>query len=201
VDSFTPRTLYPRRNTPLPRYPSDRRLGEPYSRYGRGGEEKISHHCREFNPGRPARSLVSILTEQPRLLELTSHGRIIFLHFSTTSGFRRGDGLHIRTVVDNTLKPLWRAGKGWYFSLGVDHWVTTPIFTRAHGENYTIKIFTVVIFGVRLMLLGWLYRKGWDGKTFSMREGNLYQILVGRPRRRWEDTTKMDLREVVYKRR
>jgi len=34
-----------------------------------------------------------------------------------------------------------------------------------------------------------------------MREGNLYQILVGRPRRRWEDTTKMDLREVVYKRR
>jgi len=42
----------------------------PHSRSGRGGEENDSHHCpyREMNPGRPASSLVTILTELPRLL-------------------------------------------------------------------------------------------------------------------------------------
>jgi hypothetical protein len=40
VVSFTPRSLYPQRKSPW--YPLDRRLGEPQSRSGRGGEEKNS---------------------------------------------------------------------------------------------------------------------------------------------------------------
>jgi len=41
------------------------RLSEPQSRFGRGGEEEKSHDFsyREMNPGRPVRSLVTILTE------------------------------------------------------------------------------------------------------------------------------------------
>jgi hypothetical protein len=39
------------------------------SRSGRCGEEKNSHHCphRELNPGRPARSVITIVTEVSRL--------------------------------------------------------------------------------------------------------------------------------------
>jgi hypothetical protein len=40
VVSFTPRPLYPQGKSPW--YPSDRRLGGPQSRSGRGGEEKNS---------------------------------------------------------------------------------------------------------------------------------------------------------------
>jgi hypothetical protein len=49
--------------------PIGRRLGEPQSRSGRGGEENISLLCpsRESNPGRPARSLDTILIQLPRL--------------------------------------------------------------------------------------------------------------------------------------
>jgi hypothetical protein len=48
-----------------PRYPLDRRLGGPQNRSGHGGEEKNSHNCTrpELILGRPARSLVSVLTE------------------------------------------------------------------------------------------------------------------------------------------
>jgi hypothetical protein len=52
-----------------PPIPLDRRLGGPQSRAGRSDEEEKSHHwaCRELNPGRPARSLITILTELPLL--------------------------------------------------------------------------------------------------------------------------------------
>jgi hypothetical protein len=40
VVSFKPRQLYPQRKSTW--YPLDRRLGEPQSRSGRGGEEKNS---------------------------------------------------------------------------------------------------------------------------------------------------------------
>jgi hypothetical protein len=40
VVTFTPRPLYPQRNSPW--YPLDRSLGGPQSRSGCGGEEKIS---------------------------------------------------------------------------------------------------------------------------------------------------------------
>jgi hypothetical protein len=53
-----------KRNPPLP-YPLQRRLSNPQSRSGRGGEGTKSHHCscRESNLDRRARSLVCILTE------------------------------------------------------------------------------------------------------------------------------------------
>jgi hypothetical protein len=67
VVSFTPRSLYPRGKRPW--YPLDKRLGGPRSQSGRGGEEKSSHHypCHEWNPRRLSCSLVTTLTELPRL--------------------------------------------------------------------------------------------------------------------------------------
>jgi hypothetical protein len=53
----------------LPQYPFDRKLRGPQSSSERSGEEKksLQSPCRESNPGRPARSLVTILTELFRL--------------------------------------------------------------------------------------------------------------------------------------
>jgi hypothetical protein len=61
--TFTPRRLNSQGKRL--RYPLARKLGGPQSRSERCGEDKKSHHCpcRELNPGCPARSLVSILTE------------------------------------------------------------------------------------------------------------------------------------------
>jgi hypothetical protein len=62
-----PATLLPGKK---PRHPLDRRLGGSQSRSGRGGEEKNSPFpCKESNPGRPARSVVIVLTELSRLRE------------------------------------------------------------------------------------------------------------------------------------
>jgi hypothetical protein len=65
VFGFTPRLLYPRRKRR--RYPLDRKLDGPHSWPGRGGEEKSPCPYRESNPSLPARFLVTILTELPRL--------------------------------------------------------------------------------------------------------------------------------------
>jgi hypothetical protein len=53
-----------------PWYPSDKRLSEPQSRSGRGGEEKKSLDClcQEISSCHPTCSVVTILTELPRLL-------------------------------------------------------------------------------------------------------------------------------------
>jgi hypothetical protein len=79
VLSFTPRPLFSRSQNP--RYPLDRRLGGPQSRSGRGDEERKSHNYprRESNPDRPARSIVSVLTELFRLLS-----KIHFIIFPST---------------------------------------------------------------------------------------------------------------------
>jgi hypothetical protein len=69
--SFTPRPLYPHPvSAPVTHWVGG--LGGPQSRPGRGGEEKKSHHapCNELNPGRPARSLVTIPTRLPWLLHI-----------------------------------------------------------------------------------------------------------------------------------
>jgi hypothetical protein len=68
VPRFTPRPLYLR-------YPLDRRLGGPQSRPGRGSKEKRIQFrsFRESSPGRPARSLITILTELLRFLCLGCH--------------------------------------------------------------------------------------------------------------------------------
>jgi hypothetical protein len=62
VVSFTSVPLYRRGKSPG--YSLDRSLG-PQSRFGRGGEEKQSHHCPcwEVNPDRPARGVVTVLSE------------------------------------------------------------------------------------------------------------------------------------------
>jgi hypothetical protein len=63
-------------------------LRGPQSRSGHsGGEEKNSHHCpcQESNPGRPARSLVSVLT----VLHWTQAPHERGQYFS-----RRGGGFH-----------------------------------------------------------------------------------------------------------
>jgi hypothetical protein len=48
VVSFMPRPLHPQRKNPW--YPLDRRLGEPQSRSGRGGEEKNSQPLLGLEP-------------------------------------------------------------------------------------------------------------------------------------------------------
>jgi hypothetical protein len=57
-----------------PDYPLDSRQGGPQRRSGRGSEEKKSHHCPgwELKPGRPACSIVPILTEMKviRILDI-----------------------------------------------------------------------------------------------------------------------------------
>jgi len=55
-----------------PRHPLDRRLDGPQSRSGLGGKGKSLHcPCWESNPGRPDRSLVTMLTVIPRLYGVT----------------------------------------------------------------------------------------------------------------------------------
>jgi hypothetical protein len=50
--------------------PMDRKLGEPQSQFGCGGEEKNPCPCQELNLSCPACSLVAILTELSQLLQL-----------------------------------------------------------------------------------------------------------------------------------
>jgi hypothetical protein len=66
--SFMPRRFHQGGKSPW--YPLDRRVCGPQRRSRRGGEEKKSCHYarRELNPGRPAHSLVSVLTDLTRLL-------------------------------------------------------------------------------------------------------------------------------------
>jgi hypothetical protein len=61
VVSFTPWPPYPRGKNPL--YPFDRRLGGPQSHSRCGSEEENPCSSWESNPGHPANSLVTILTE------------------------------------------------------------------------------------------------------------------------------------------
>jgi hypothetical protein len=62
--SCTPLPLYPRGNTH--RCPLNEELDGPQNRCGLYGEEKNFCPCRELNPGRPARSLVTIPTDPSR---------------------------------------------------------------------------------------------------------------------------------------
>jgi hypothetical protein len=64
VVNFTPRPVY-RQGKSL-QYPLGKGLGEPQDRYGRSDEKNLCSY-RKSNPGRPARSIVTILTEPPRL--------------------------------------------------------------------------------------------------------------------------------------
>jgi len=74
-------------------YPMIRMLSGPQSRSGRGGEErKNSSSCRVSNNGRPARSIVTILSELPQLL----HSRL-------TIFFRKKCSYYDSRVLNYTL--------------------------------------------------------------------------------------------------
>jgi hypothetical protein len=62
----------------FPRYPFDIRLGRPQSQFGRDGENKYIFPCRESYPGRLARSLVSVLAEPSRLINLVTPVTTLF---------------------------------------------------------------------------------------------------------------------------
>jgi hypothetical protein len=64
VVSFTPRQLYPQGRSPW--YPSDRRLGVPQSRSGRGGKEKNSQPLSGLEPPIIHPVAKSYITELPR---------------------------------------------------------------------------------------------------------------------------------------
>jgi hypothetical protein len=72
VVSFTPQSFYSRGKKPS--YTLDRRLAGPQIWCERVGEERY-WPCWESNPRLPARSLVSVLTELPRLQFCKSRGR------------------------------------------------------------------------------------------------------------------------------
>jgi hypothetical protein len=59
-----------------PGTPTHRILGGPQSRSGRRDEDKSPCPCQESNPGLPARSLVTVLNEVPRLTL-----RKVYFHF------------------------------------------------------------------------------------------------------------------------
>jgi hypothetical protein len=66
VVSFAPQPICPPPRGKSPRYPLDRRFDGPQSWCEYNGEEKFQP-CRESNPGRPAPSLVTTVTELPGL--------------------------------------------------------------------------------------------------------------------------------------
>jgi hypothetical protein len=68
-------------------YQLDRRLGGPHIRSGSGDKEKKSQHCplRKSNLGRPARILVSVLTELLKLSKILQKIRIGRTDLSTAS--------------------------------------------------------------------------------------------------------------------
>jgi hypothetical protein len=70
IATFRTQLLYSRGYSP--QYTLDRRVNLFLDRSGHGGEEIKSHHCtcQGFNPGRPARILITIITELPQLFIL-----------------------------------------------------------------------------------------------------------------------------------
>jgi len=77
-----------------PPNPLDRRLGGPQIRSGRG-DEKNSCPCRESNPGRPARSLVNVVSELSRLLG--SHTRHVYV-----ISYKHGDNAKLLCYMSQT---------------------------------------------------------------------------------------------------
>jgi hypothetical protein len=67
----------------LPPYPLDRRLGRSQRRYGRSSEEEGSQPLSEIEPPSSSPSLVTVLTELPRLLTLLTYYDIVLtVHLS-----------------------------------------------------------------------------------------------------------------------
>jgi hypothetical protein len=60
-----------------PWYPLDMRLGGVRSWSGRGGEEKNPFPCRESNTGRPAHTLITVLSYSYAVLSFMTSGTFI----------------------------------------------------------------------------------------------------------------------------
>jgi hypothetical protein len=73
VVKFTPWPLYSQVKSP--QYPLNRRPGGSQIHFGCGGKEKYPCSCQESNPGPPACSIVTILTELPQLLTINDLGK------------------------------------------------------------------------------------------------------------------------------
>jgi hypothetical protein len=99
VVSFTSQSLYPQRKSP--RYRLYRRLGEPQSWSGHGGEEKNSQPLpgiEPYNPDRPARTLTSIPNELSRFpwrpfLYLINELMFLLVKWADTSVYQKVFGL------------------------------------------------------------------------------------------------------------
>jgi hypothetical protein len=84
-----------------------------------------------------------------------------------------GDGLQIRRVASNILrKHSWRADKGWSSSSGVTKCQKGPWTWTTNGEKRNVHKILV-------------------GKLEEKRP-------LGRPRHRWDDKVRMDLRETGW---
>jgi hypothetical protein len=138
---FKSLSLHPRGKSS--RYPMDRRLGRPQSRFERCGEEKKILHYWESNPGRPVRSLplyrlpnlrhtisqntlplcvtiqsdihcVRVRTDK-LFLTYTSHQRLTSQTFLTGHCMEISGELHVQTALLSRNTPLIFNGQevGW----------------------------------------------------------------------------------------
>jgi hypothetical protein len=96
VVSFTPRSLYPQGKSPW--YPSDRRLGGPQSRTGRGSEEKNFWPLPGIEPPIIEPVAQRYTTELSRLLHICLYCANLFL---TGSPLRSSTYLHFIIYLMN----------------------------------------------------------------------------------------------------
>jgi hypothetical protein len=112
-----------------PRYVLDRRLDWLQSRSGCGGEDKKkSLPCTESNLGRPARSLVTILTELPQRLKAKLMQSCYKSSFECSTNFISSKGLFMECRKEKQ-RPGCRAVRHSLFSPHHEIWtvhVTTP---------------------------------------------------------------------------
>jgi hypothetical protein len=110
--SFRLRPHYPQSNRL--RYSLDKKAGGPQSRSGHGGEDKNFDHCicRELNPGHPAYSLVSILSE---LLIWVRNGEVMpsYLTFSHSYFLCLYDIISIREEIQMRIKVYHKTWMWW----------------------------------------------------------------------------------------
>ncbi|KAJ4449380.1 hypothetical protein ANN_00779, partial [Periplaneta americana] len=134
----------------------------------------------------------------------------------------RGDGLQIWRVAVNILNKQSRtADEGWSSNLGVGRRANNPsqLVTKPSNKPHKVTGEWTKLHNTKLHAFYSLpdmirniksRRSRWTGHLARMGESrNAYRVLVGRPegkrplgrpRRRWEDNIKMDLREMGYDR-
>jgi hypothetical protein len=97
VISFTPRLLYPQGKSPW--YSLYRRLGEPQSLSGCGGEEKNSHPLSGLEPPIIQPVAQRCTTELTRLLKGSNDVEVRVINVATSRNLSRGPCTHVATFV------------------------------------------------------------------------------------------------------